>query len=51
MRLIAECVARTALERTESRGAHQREDFPGTSDAWQRHQSITLAGDEVRIAG
>jgi succinate dehydrogenase/fumarate reductase flavoprotein subunit len=51
MRLIAECVTRTALERTESRGAHQREDCAETSDTWQRHQSITLTGDEVRIAG
>jgi len=37
MRLVAECVIRAALERTESRGAHQREDFPETSEAWQRH--------------
>jgi succinate dehydrogenase/fumarate reductase flavoprotein subunit len=37
MRQVAQCVARAALERTESRGAHQREDFPETSEAWQRH--------------
>jgi succinate dehydrogenase/fumarate reductase flavoprotein subunit len=40
MRQVAECVARTALAREESRGAHQREDFPDTSEAWQRHQTI-----------
>jgi succinate dehydrogenase / fumarate reductase, flavoprotein subunit len=40
MRLVAQCVTRAALERTESRGAHQREDFPETSEAWQRHQII-----------
>jgi succinate dehydrogenase/fumarate reductase flavoprotein subunit len=40
MRLVAQCVTRAALARTESRGAHQREDFPETSEAWQRHQII-----------
>ena len=40
MRLVAECVARSALAREESRGAHQREDFGETSEAWQKHQTI-----------
>jgi succinate dehydrogenase / fumarate reductase flavoprotein subunit len=42
MRLVAQCVTRAALARTESRGAHQREDFPETSEAWQRHQTMRL---------
>ena len=42
MRLVAECIARAALARIESRGAHQRADFPATSANWERHQRIRL---------
>jgi succinate dehydrogenase/fumarate reductase flavoprotein subunit len=49
MRLVAECVARAALTREESRGAHQREDFEPTSDAWQKHQAIRLAGERLQL--
>jgi len=41
MTRVAECVARAALERTESRGAHQREDFPSMDERWQRNQVVT----------
>jgi succinate dehydrogenase / fumarate reductase flavoprotein subunit len=37
---VAEWVAELALSRTESRGAHQREDHPGMDPAWQRNQTI-----------
>ncbi len=37
---VARCVASSALSRTESRGAHQREDFPGMDPAWERNQVI-----------
>ncbi|WP_405642185.1 fumarate reductase/succinate dehydrogenase flavoprotein subunit [Streptomyces uncialis] len=35
MLLVSECVARAALERTESRGGHTREDRPGMDRAWR----------------
>jgi succinate dehydrogenase / fumarate reductase flavoprotein subunit len=33
---VAECVARAALERQESRGGHTREDHPGMDPQWRR---------------
>ncbi|CAL9518298.1 Succinate dehydrogenase flavoprotein subunit [Streptomyces sp. enrichment culture] len=36
MLLVSECVARAALERTESRGGHTREDFPSMDRKWRR---------------
>jgi succinate dehydrogenase / fumarate reductase flavoprotein subunit len=34
MLMVSECIAKAALERTESRGGHTREDFPATDDSW-----------------
>jgi succinate dehydrogenase / fumarate reductase flavoprotein subunit len=50
MLLVAECTARAALEREESRGGHTREDFPTMDPAWRRVNLVcSLAGDEVRL--
>ncbi|MER7190250.1 fumarate reductase/succinate dehydrogenase flavoprotein subunit [Streptomyces flaveolus] len=35
MLLVSECVARAALERTESRGGHTREDHPSMEPRWR----------------
>ncbi|MFF0205770.1 fumarate reductase/succinate dehydrogenase flavoprotein subunit [Streptomyces sp. NPDC005017] len=35
MLLVSECVARAALERTESRGGHTREDHPAMDRRWR----------------
>ncbi|GAB2590046.1 fumarate reductase/succinate dehydrogenase flavoprotein subunit [Streptomyces capparidis] len=36
MLLVSECVARAALERTESRGGHTRDDHPEMDRAWRQ---------------
>jgi len=45
--LIAECVARAALERQESRGGHTRDDYPAMSPEWRKvNLMCSLASDE-----
>ena len=36
MLIVAECIARSALIREESRGGHTRDDFPAMSDEWRK---------------
>ncbi|HUE77549.1 MAG TPA: FAD-binding protein, partial [Longimicrobiales bacterium] len=49
---VAEAVARAALERTESRGAHTREDHPDKDPAWSGSNLVVSRGPtgEMRIA-
>ncbi|MFG3105042.1 fumarate reductase/succinate dehydrogenase flavoprotein subunit [Streptomyces sp. NPDC048182] len=53
MLLVSECVARAALERTESRGGHTREDHPGMDRGWRNVNLLCALGDsaEGRPAG
>jgi succinate dehydrogenase / fumarate reductase flavoprotein subunit len=51
MVLVAEAVARSALDRRESRGAHARTDFPNRDDAqYLSHTMAWLRQGEVTIA-
>ena len=47
MLTAAEAVVRAALARTESRGAHQREDFPAPDGGFLKNQIIELKDGEM----
>jgi succinate dehydrogenase / fumarate reductase, flavoprotein subunit len=50
MLIVSECIAMAALERTESRGGHTREDHPGPSDEWATiNLVLTLSGGDVEL--
>jgi len=47
--LCAEAVTRAALERRESRGAHQREDFPETDPAQAENRILRLKNGDLML--
>lgn len=50
MLLVAECIAKAALERQESRGGHTRDDFPTLDPEWRKINIVCRAdGDGATI--
>src|SRR5258708_27808846 len=51
MLTVAHAVTATALARSESRGAHQREDFAKMLPQWQVHQRVQLRDGRLKNLG
>ena len=49
MLLVAQCVVLAAIERKESRGAHQREDFPGMLPEWDLNQLVSCENGKLNL--
>ncbi|MDP7549414.1 MAG: FAD-binding protein [Alphaproteobacteria bacterium] len=47
---VARAIATAALARRESRGAHQREDYPGLDETWTFNQVLRLQGDGLKLS-
>ena len=45
MLMVSECVARAALQRTESRGGHTRDDHPSMESGWRKSLLVCRTAD------
>lgn len=46
---VAQMIVRSAIYRTESRGAHYREDFPDTQSDWLTHTRVTKKAEGMDV--
>ncbi|OBG31015.1 MULTISPECIES: fumarate reductase/succinate dehydrogenase flavoprotein subunit [Mycolicibacter] len=49
MLLVSECVAKAALQRTESRGGHTRDDHPGMDANWRKTLLVCRVTDSSAV--
>ncbi len=48
--IVCECITRSALARTESRGSHYRQDFPSMQKEWEKNIYMFNNKDEMNLA-